>query len=145
MSCCVVSIPLKFPDKLDDDQFKLLPQITRTKSSFDRYFTNNYLENYFNNQKQKCSLIFNSPDVLIYAPLSYTVKKGILNSHNKFQFESQPVVLKCKALKMCLRSAPIEFQNTNEVTWLNWGRLKTQFIKFSYLIIIPVLVCLQLI
>ena len=64
----------------------------------------------------------------------YTVKKGILKSethHNQFQFESQPVVLKSKGLKMCSTSAPIEFQNTNEVTRLNWGGLKTQFIKFS--------------
>ena len=51
--------------------------------------------------------------------LAYTVKKEILNSethHNQSQSESQPVVLKCKGLKMCLTSAPIEFQNKNEVT-----------------------------
>ena len=49
----------------------------------------------------------------------YTFKKEILNSethHNQSQSESQPVILKCKGLKMCLTSAPIEFQNKNEVT-----------------------------
>ena len=52
-------------------------------------------------------------------PVRYTVKNEILNSethHNQSQSESQSVVLKCKGLKMCLTSAPIEFQNKNEVT-----------------------------
>ena len=49
---------------------------------------------------------------------AYTVKKGILDSeahHNQFHFQSQPVVMKCTKLKMCWKSAPVEFHNTNLV------------------------------